>query len=124
MSKMLKLLARWFTRPTAPIQVQLVRRDVCRLTMAEWRANPTLVGMAGKILHDPNFLMMLDVLRNEHISRARLNVNDMKLRAAVQLQGEGYTTALDNLEALGTEQKPREALPTTYADPLLEEAEQ
>ena len=104
-----------------PRKLVLIRRLSSRLRMHEWRATPDLIKSAQKFLSDPEFLTVIDVLRNESpinwISIRPMTIED---RAVTQARIEGYQLCLNNLESLGTYDKPKEELEPTFEQPEVE----
>lgn len=87
--------------PPAPVQVQILYRDVCRLTLAEWRSDIELTKAARKFLDDPQFRVMVDVLRTSHFANLIIDTNDPNSRSAFLGRCEGYSACLNDLESMG-----------------------
>src|SRR5271169_515849 len=120
-----RLRVRFSKSKPAPITVQVVQRDVCRLTLAEWRQIPDYVKVSQKFLADPGFRMMLDVCRNEHPSTLVFPVDVSSEARSVQLgRIEGYMMCLNNLELMGKIEKPQEQLEATFEDPQKEQQQE
>lgn len=108
--KVRQSLRRLFRRsiPLPPPTIQIIRREIQRLSMAEWRSDKGMVALAGKALATPGVRDMLDVLRfsgSPHNSMLGLEM-DMKARAVWQARTEGYTSALNDLESLAVLETP------------------
>jgi hypothetical protein len=96
-----------FSRKPKPIALEIVRRDESKLRLFEWQQDPRLCGIAAKLLADPNWRLILSVLRNESPSRSVLSIGAaIEDRAVMQARGEGYEMALTYLEAMGTNVTP------------------
>lgn len=109
--------ANWLNAKPQPTIYRIVERDISRLTLSEWRSNDALLKQAAKFLNDPQFRMMLDVLRNEHISNQVVSLDAKpEARSALLARIEGYSMALTNLEAMGTQEVQEEALEATFED--------
>ena len=99
-----------------PLKIKIVERSQCRLTLGEWRRDTALVARARKALNNPDVAILIDVLRNSGPANAAFPVpTPMETRAAYQSFTEGYAAALNNLEALATQ----EEIPTPMADDFL-----
>jgi hypothetical protein len=111
---MMMWLSNLFTAPRKLIHV--VRRDQTQVTLEEWRTNPAMVKMARKFLDDPQFMMLVDVLRNAHFINYSLPVRGvvMEDRAAMQARGEGYTACINNMFAMGEMLKSSDELKETF----------
>lgn len=109
-----KRLWQWIT--PAPRKLVLIRRDPTRITLDEWRGDLASVRIARKFLDDPEFRLLVDVLRTTHIGGYVMGMRDVSIedRAAMQSRGEGYTMCLRDLEALGEFQKPKEEIEPTF----------
>ena len=96
----------------------IVRRDPSRLTLEEWRGSGVLVKMARKYLENPEFRLMMDVLRNSSYLNYSLAAGmPMEERAFMQARGEGYCACLSNLEALGDYIVPKDSMEATFELP-------
>lgn len=97
------------------LRIEPLRREVCRLTVAEWRADPGWAAMAASVLSDPRLKQMLDAVANSAPGFEVLPLGAMPHeRAAQQARSEGYTMALANLEALGREEAMREPVEARF----------
>ena len=93
------------------LQTQIVRRDSCRLTIDQWRSDRGMVKLASKIMSNPDFQLMIDVLRTHHIVNYSLMLNPtMEQRAFQQAKGEGYSLCLSNLESMAQYSIPESEL--------------
>jgi hypothetical protein len=103
------------TKPTDSLKVRIVDRPVTHLRADEFRADRELVHLAATVLANPNFQLLLSVLRNEHpgfeVLGPSASVND---RIVVQSRAEGWTMALATLESLGTRATLPERLVSTF----------
>ncbi len=101
--------------PFRPKQkLEIIRRSQSNLRLSEWRTDKALVSSAMRLLRDPDFQLMMDVLRNEHPgSLVHLDV-DPPNRVVLQARAEGYTMALANVVALGRFEKMNEPLEATF----------
>lgn len=112
MIKKLKTLFR--ISPNKTFQVKVIRRDVCKLTLAEFRSDPAMTSAAAATLRSDYAVLMVQVLKNEHPSNyIQLNA-DIPTRAMMQARAEGYTLAIANLEAMAVHQKPSPGLTATF----------
>jgi hypothetical protein len=90
------------------LRIEPVRREVSRLTVAEWRADPGWAAMAASILSDSRLQQMMDAVANSSPAFEVLPLGAMPHeRAAQQARAEGYTMALANLAALGRQEAMR-----------------
>ena len=91
-------------------------RDQTEVTLVEWQSRPELVKIARKFLDDPQFKLMVDVLRTSHFQNAmmRLVGTTVEDRAAMQARSEGYTVCLNNLRALGEFHEPSSEIEPTF----------
>lgn len=97
------------------LRIEPVRREVSRLTVAEWRADPGWAAMAATVLADPRLQQMLDAVANSAPGFEVLPLSaGPHERAAQQARGEGYTMALANLAALGRQEAMREPVEATF----------
>jgi hypothetical protein len=113
---MMKRIKALFVRHALlPVKVQIVPRDPLRITLDEWRKEPSLVKEAMDVLRDQRVRRMLDCLRTSHMAfnTAPLTMQQDAL-ASLWRQNEGYQLALNNFEALGSLQKAEEALESTF----------
>ena len=94
-----------FTKP--PIRrIEIVRRDITRVRLSEWRADAGLCATGGRVLMDASVQLMIQVLRNENPSSWALPPgSSLETRACYQAMIEGYTMALSNLEAMAVHDK-------------------
>lgn len=106
-----------FFRPQ-PRKLLLIRRISSRLRMSEWKSERDLVRAARKFLSDPEFLALVDVLRNESpINWITVRPMTIEDRAVTQARIEGYQLCINNLESLGMFEKPSEKLEPTFEQP-------
>lgn len=102
----------FFKRKT---RVNIIQRESSKIRLHEFRSDKGLVGVAQKVHADPNFRLMLDVLKNEspaHWGLPRLSGTEQ--RAGVQALVEGYQLALANLEAMAVFRKTVELDEPTF----------
>jgi hypothetical protein len=104
-----------------PVQVQILYRDVCRLTLDEWRSDAALTKAAAKFLNDPQFRVMVDVLRTQHLANSSLPTDaPPEARSAWLGRIEGYGAALTDLESMMVFAKPVPQLEATFEPETLE----
>lgn len=97
------------------LKVRLVDRPLCALRVDEFRADKELVHLAAVVMADPNFQIMVQVLRNDHPGFDVLPSGaDSIQRIVKEAQGEGYTMALATLESLGIQANIPERLVSTF----------
>lgn len=113
----------WFKK-RPPVKFIVIHRDVCRLTIDQWKTNKEYVLLAQKTLAEPNVRLLLDVLRNSSPANEVLMERDLGVRAIKQAQIEGYMMALNNLESLGVFEQPRPEIESEFVDPGRDEQEQ
>lgn len=118
--KMLKKILGTFKK-RSEIKFVVIPRDVCRLTIDEWKTNKDYVTLAQKTLADTNVRLILDVLRNSSPANEVMMERDLGVRAVKQAQIEGYMMALNNLESLAVFEQPRPELESEFVDPGREE---
>lgn len=120
---MMNFLRLNFRKPPAPVSVRVITRDVTRLRMAEWRADPKLCAALASALNSDHMKLAVQVLHNENVAGYVLNPvgTAMEDRAMQQARIEGYTMALRNLEALAVHEAKAPALVPDYG--VEEEAE-
>src|SRR5690242_5822877 len=98
-----------------PVKVTHVEREVCRLTVGEWRADKGFVATAAGVLIDPRVKQMLDCLANSAPGQEVLPLSaGAHERIVQQARQEGYVMALANFAALGREQALPEALESVF----------
>ena len=101
-----------------PRKLILIRRFSSRVRLHEYRAEQTLVTAARKFLTDPEFSVIVDVLRNENPSNwIQMNNVPIEQRAIIQAQIEGYTMCISNLESMGVFVTPKVELEATFEAP-------
>jgi len=83
-------------------QIRIIEREPFRLTVADWRQDEGLVGVASSVLKSPSLIQMMQVLRNSHPALEVMDVNaSPNDRMVQQARCEGYTQALKDFESLG-----------------------
>ena len=115
---MFKAMFAFLRKPEPKVQIQLLRREPCRLTVMQWRSTPDLVKIASRCLHDHEFRSLLDVLEFNHPGNVSLPLSaESHMRAFWQARCEGYTAAISDLKSLAEHYKPTEDLPpATFED--------
>lgn len=105
-----------FTRkPSQAIQVKLIERSVFKLTLEEFRSDERLVNESKKVINNPHFQLMLQVLNNSHPAWNVLPIGcSAETRSAMQSQIEGYTLCIGNLESMGKQMTMPEPLVATF----------
>lgn len=98
------------------VKIQIVSRDVCRLTATEWRSQPDMTKLASRALSDPIVRQMLDVLRTSHLARYT-HPGNSEQKAFHLCRCEGYSAALNELESLAVHSQPKEELEATFESP-------
>lgn len=100
------------------VRIVVVRRDPCRLTLAEWRSQTGMVKAAQLMLANADLRAMLDVLMNASPAHD-VYAPDLPadVRSVILARAEGYLLALNDLESLGRFQKPAEPLEETFEPP-------
>ncbi len=94
-----------------PPEVRVIVRDRCEVTLSEWRSEGTLVSGASRLLSEPHFRLMLDVLNTASPAGWVLNNSSTEERAAQQARIEGYQMAITNLKSMGIFQKSAVNMP-------------
>src|ERR1700690_3538467 len=89
MMKMLKTILGMFKRKPTP-KFLVIPRDVCRMTIMEWKTNKEHVTLAQQTLSDPKVRILLDVVRNSSPANEVMIERDLGVRAVKQAQIEGY----------------------------------
>ena len=97
-----------------PKKLTLIRRLSSRLRAFEWRSEQSLVTQAREIFNNPQFQAMLDVVKNESPHNFAYGGVTLDERAVIQARIEGYQLCINNLESLGSFQKPKEEIEPTY----------
>jgi hypothetical protein len=98
------------------VRIKAIEREVCRLRLGEWRADPQFVAMGATVLAQPNLKLMLDVIENEHPGHYVLpDGTSAQDRLTAQGRAEGYTMALANLRSMGTLARLSERIESTFA---------
>ena len=116
-SILVSLLNRIFPPKPKP-QIQIIRRSSSTLTLSQWRGDKETVKLGQKLLGNPDFKIMLDVLYNEHPAKIMLLGRvAIEERAILQARTEGYQMLLTNIELMGTLEVDKEPLEETFADP-------
>lgn len=115
---MVKPMFNLFGRRRATRRIEVIQRDPCRLTVTEWRSDPVLVQQAQKILANPEFRQLLDVIERSSPARWELDVQAAHSESRIALQSiiQGYMLAITNLESLGHFQ-PKGELPEETFEP-------
>jgi hypothetical protein len=109
--------SRFFRKP-APVErrIEIEKRDPLRITIAEWRADPGLVEMAFKALHDPTVRRMLDVLwHDSYLRRATVLEEPPEKRIGHIDETRGFILAVCAFENLGKLEQPKKAPPMDFA---------
>lgn len=104
-------------RKATPVEVRVIHRDPCQLTLDQWRADPRFISIAKKFLDNPEFRLMMDVLRTEHLASYCMTSANIEQRAVAQARGEGYTMCLNNIEALGQFAAEKREVQSTFETP-------
>lgn len=105
-----------FFRRKSTLKFVVIPRDVCRMTIDMWKTNKEHVTLAQKTLSEPSVRILLDVVRNSSPANEVMIERDLGVRACQQAKIEGYMMALNNLEALGIFEQPREELESEFID--------
>lgn len=112
---MKQLFKRLFPRSKAAVPVSILRRDIMRVSVMEWRSSPDLVAAARAVLANPVFRQMLDVAYASAPGRGVLPDNATpELRQHWQSKGEGYVIALATLESMQEPIETTEPLEATF----------
>ncbi len=116
------MLAKLFSRKSKPqVRLQIVQRDVFRVSMQDWRKSEECCRAAQLALANPTIRQMTDILRTAHLGNWALAPNtSIEARAIHAAKCEGYGLALNDFEALAIFDQPREEVPSTFADDNLE----
>ena len=110
----------WFRRhgKQPPVEVRHIEREVCRLTVGEWRADRGFVATAAGVLNDTRVKHMLDCLNNSSPGQEVLPLGaGPQERIVQQARQEGYVMALANFAALGRESSPPEPVESVFETP-------
>lgn len=100
------------------VEYRVIPRDIQRMKLDEWRQTPHCVNLAKKFLNDPEFRMLLDVVKNEHPGRYALSSEStLEERAIMQAKTEGFMLALNRLEATAEPFKLQPQIEATYEPP-------
>jgi hypothetical protein len=105
-------------------RVEIVRleREPSRLTVAEWRSDRAWVASAAAVLRQPQLRQMLDAVGNSSPAFEVLPLDaGVNARLVQQARAEGYTMALANFEALGTEVARQEPVQARFEPPVQEQ---
>jgi hypothetical protein len=85
------------------------------MRLHEWRSTPQLVQDAVALLARREMVLMLDVLKNEHLSYSVMHPQaTTEQRAAQQARCEGYSMCLANMEALAIGYNLPETINSTF----------
>jgi len=96
-------------------EVKIIRKSETTLRLQDWQANPELIKVGRRVMANPDFQMMISVLRNEHPGHVVISDDAPPTRSvAIQRRGEGYTMALANLEAMGKLIEPEKPFEATF----------
>lgn len=106
-----------FFRGNPKLKFLVIRRDVCRMTIDEWKTNREHVTLAQQTLNDSKVRILLDVVRNSSPANDVMIERDLGVRACQQAKIEGYMMALNNLESLGVFEEARPELESEFLDP-------
>jgi hypothetical protein len=100
---LMSLFSHFHRKSKPPVRIEVVSRDVLRITIAEFKASQGTVAAARRILRDPAFLNLMDVLNTNLVNLITvLNAypdRDERLFMADKLCG--YGMALNDLLSLG-----------------------
>ena len=100
------------------VKVVVLRKDITRLRIHEWRADTRLVTEARRVNGDATFRMMMDVVANESPANIALALGtSTEDRAAQQARTEGFNMALDYLRLLATYEEPKQPFPEATFEP-------
>lgn len=122
----MKRLRRWWQArgERRSTKIEVMRRDLNRLTVEEWRSDPGWVATGASVLHDSKLRMMLDVVANSAPGNEVLPLGtSTQDRLVAQARQEGYVMALANLEALGVEKPIQRAVEALFDPPERREAQ-
>jgi hypothetical protein len=104
----MSIFQRLFSKPQPPqVKVEVIRRDVCRMTLAEWRSSEERCNEVGRIISHPTARAMLDVLRTEHLGRYGALTHGIESMALAAARAEGYGMCLNTLEKMAIYEQPK-----------------
>ena len=112
---LMKKLWNWLFPPKR--KIVLIRRFSSHMTLDEYRSSPELVSTAKKFLMDPEFIPILETLRNESPANMSLFGVSIEERAFMQARIEGYQMVFNNLEKMAMPPKEQHHLESTYEQP-------
>jgi hypothetical protein len=112
---MLTPVFRLFRKPKT--KVVLIHREACRLTIDEWRSDPSMTKVAYATLNSPECRAMFDVVKNCGPHNLALPTVPIEERAIWQARIEGYQLCLNTIESLSTLNQPTEKIEPTYEPP-------
>lgn len=117
MKTMIEKLRSAFRKPEQRIQITAVKST--KITLEQWRKDPSLVEQAKNLQASSAFRMMMDCLRSEHpcgIAFPAVGAQPTD-RMALQSKIEGYELALNRIEAMATPYKISKPLEATFESP-------
>ena len=98
-------------------RIEVIRRDRCELTLAQWQEDKHLSKGGQILLANPYMKLAIDMLRNSHPGWLVMHPGmTLESRALQQARAEGYTMAIANLEAIGNVAETPKHLETTYEE--------
>ena len=101
-------------KPKERVQLRVLHSTSMRLE--QWQNSPELVDYAKRLFQTPQFLTMMDILRNESPASFGLALGSSHDdHVAHAYKGEGYNLALNNLEALATQVQQYDMPEATFA---------
>ena len=103
-----------FLKKKHGVRVMVLNREPFKLALSEFRADKNMAAMAEKVVGNPNFRLMLQVLYNSSPAWEVMLSATTEQRAIQQARIEGYTMALANLESMSTHQMIQQRIEATY----------
>jgi xanthine dehydrogenase iron-sulfur cluster and FAD-binding subunit A len=115
--KHLKTLWAWIWALRVPDKrVEVIKRDISKLTLQEFRSNARLTSGAAATLSADFAVIMMQVLKNMHPGATLVMPSaDLQTRAVAQARAEGYTLAIANLESMAIFKQTETPIEATYA---------
>src|SRR5258705_8747516 len=101
-------------------KVRYVEREIARVTVDQWRSNKDLVKQAREAMAMPIVRQMVDACRNSHLGHFTGHPG-LEEKAYAWCRSEGYSIALNNLEALASFVEEKQDLIPTFEPPGLAE---
>jgi hypothetical protein len=115
------LTAEWRV-PVQPKQIQILRIESQKITMAQWRSQQASVGASMELANHPIYRAQRDILESQHPRHVMLKMGSSETdRLVHQARTEGYELALWNMDSLAIPLKEKKEIEATFEPPEQQE---